>query len=136
MGRPQAGASGYTEFIQHCSRSTVIRESPRSRGLGMVTSNVAAIRAPPAASARRSQHSVRKNQRLVHVVRHQKRDGFGLLLHRVKQVLHPQAGECVEGRERLVEQQDAGSPGKGTREASALRHTTGDLPREMIAEFA
>ena len=72
----------------------------------------------------------------MHVVRHQKRDGSGLLLHRVKQVLHPQAGECVEGRQRLVEQQDAGSPGKGTREASALRHTTGHLPRVMIAEFA
>jgi hypothetical protein len=44
-----------------------------------------------------------------------------------QQVLHLEAGERVEGAERLVEQEHPWAAGKGAGEGDSLRHTAGDL---------
>jgi hypothetical protein len=45
-----------------------------------------------------------------------------------QQVLHGQPGQCVQGAERLIQQQDAGAARQRTRERGALGHATRHLP--------
>lgn len=86
--------------------------------------------------AAQDQHPIGQQHGLLHVVRHQNRCGTGPLLHRVEQVLHPQPGQRVQRGQRFVEQQDAGLPRQGTRQAGALGHAAGDLTRVVAGEFA
>jgi hypothetical protein len=74
-------------------------------------------------AVRQHQHAIRQQDRLVHVMRHQQRGGQMRAPQIGDQPVHADPRQRVQGRERLVQQQQARLAHQGAGEGHALRLT-------------